>query len=73
MSTTIKSLMWTTTVACTGKKNTDKAGCDGQFFGWVSVDGRRWAIVQWEHDEDPDLYKANHLLIAENRMVELEP
>ena len=67
----ILSQIWDMSVVCIGRDNTDKAGIEGKFFGWIKIDGRKWAIVRWEEDEDPDLYKAELLLISENRMVKI--
>jgi len=67
-----KNLIWDTPCNCKGKENTDKSSWDGVFYGWIKIEGRKWAIVKWEGDEDPDLYKANLLLIEENRMIPLE-
>ncbi len=51
-------------VGCTGKKDTDKDGHKGTYYGWLMVGTRKWAIVKWDLDADPDLYKANHLLVS---------
>lgn len=64
-------LIWTKPCSCMGKPKTDKSGEVGVFYGWINID-RKWAIVRWEGDEDPDLYKAELLLIEENRMVSIQ-
>jgi len=58
-------------VKCTGKPKTDKTSVMGTYYGWIVIDGRKWAIVRWEGDEDPDLYKAELLLISESTMVSI--
>lgn len=65
-------LMYDEAVECTGKPNTDKCECVGWFFGWIIVNGRKWAIVKWENNEVPDLYKADCLLVAEVKMVSIK-
>lgn len=62
---------------CTGKPATDKAGWKGDFYGWIEINGRKWAIIKWaiikwEGDDDPDLYKANCLLIETSSMVSID-
>lgn len=65
----IESMIWVNVVECTGKQNTDKVDVVGEFYGWIKVNGRKWAIVRWCDDDDPDLCKAECLLISESRMV----
>lgn len=64
-------LMWEIPCQCTGTKESDKFNINGVFYGWINID-RRWAIVKWEDEEDPDLCKADLLLIEETRMVLIE-
>lgn len=53
------------TLRCRGKEDTDKAKAEGEYFGNILISGRVWAVVLWDDDEDPDLYKAECLLIEE--------
>ena len=54
------------TMRCKGKENTDMANREGEYFGNVFIKDRKWALVLWDHEEDPNLYKAD-LLLIENK------
>lgn len=46
------------------KQGWEDAGKRGTFFCWVqNHGGQRWAVVQWDGDDDPSLFKAAGLLI----------
>lgn len=47
------------TCRCRGKASSDKVDCKGEYFGFVYIKDTKWAIVLWDGDYDPDLYKAN--------------
>lgn len=52
-------------IRCRGKVGTDKEGKDGQYFGQFHIkDDVWWALVQWDDEDDPDLYKLNLLEVA---------
>ena len=55
------------TLRCKGKENTDKADSEGEYFGNMAINDRLWAVVLWDGDEDPDLYKADCLLVQKKR------
>jgi hypothetical protein len=40
------------------------AGTKGDYYGKVLVRGRWWAIVQWEHDDDPNLDKIESIEVS---------
>lgn len=52
-------------IRCRGKKNTDMAEAEGEYFGSVKIGDRWWAIVLWDALEDPDLYKTECLSIEQ--------
>ncbi len=46
------------------KRGWDGAGKSGTFFVWVqNSGGQRWAVVQWDGDDEPSLFKAVGLSI----------
>ena len=49
-------------VRCKGGLVTDRNDSFGHYYGSVIVNGRSWAIVVWDGEEDPDLCKAECLL-----------
>jgi hypothetical protein len=51
------------TLRCKGKPDTDKADAEGEYFGNFFVNNRWWALVLWDGEEDPDLFKAELLLV----------
>ena len=51
-------------IPCKIKPGFYEEGKTGQYYGSVVV-GRSWAIVLWDEDEDPDLFKDEGLLILE--------
>lgn len=51
-------------VRCVCRKDWDKAGHEGDYFGNVLIDGRNWALVLWDGEEDPDLYKSDALILV---------
>ena len=59
------------TCRCKGKEDTDRAQCEGEYFGNVLINNRGWALVQWDTDEDPDLYKVELLLIEKTTWVSI--
>lgn len=59
------------TLRCKGKKDTDRANQEGEYFGNIFIGNRKWAIVLWDNVEDPDLYKAECLLIEQKSWVSI--
>ena len=51
-------------------QNTEVGGQEGEFFGVVVVDNMPWAVIRWDDDKDPDLYKAAVIQIEK---MEWEP
>lgn len=49
------------TIRCRGRKDTDAENKEGEYFGNFLIKDRKWALVLWDGDEDPDLYKADLL------------
>jgi hypothetical protein len=49
------------TVRCRVKEGWHEEGRLGWYYGAVAVNGRYWALVQWDTDDDPDLYKVEGL------------
>ena len=43
----------------------DRAGEEGEYFGLIWVGDRKWAIILFDGEEDPDLHKAESLLIEQ--------
>ena len=44
-------------------KNWYRAGEEGEYFGCIYVNGRFWAIVLFDGEDDPDMMKAESILI----------
>lgn len=44
-------------VRCRIKKGWSQEGRKGYYYGWVAIEGRQWALVLFDDDEDPDLMK----------------
>lgn len=59
------------TLRCRGKPNTDKRNCEGEYFGNILINEVLWALVLWDDDEDPDLYKASCILVEETAWVSI--
>lgn len=57
------------TVRCRGKSHSDKYMKEGEYFGYLYVSKIKWAIVLWDDDSEPELYKAD-LIEAEKKMWE---
>jgi len=53
------------TIPCKIKDGWKESGRTGQYFGNIVVNNRCWAIVLWDDDEDPDMHKAEGILISE--------
>ena len=68
-----KDVLLVRPIPCTGDKNTDKNGHEGWYFGKVSVNSRPWAVVRWCGDKEPDLYKAELLLVEKISWVSAGP
>jgi hypothetical protein len=49
---------------CKIKQGFAGVGKEGQYFGNVMV-GQRWAIVLFDGEEDPELFKTSGLLVEE--------
>ena len=47
------------------KDGWDRAGLEGNFYWSGIINERRWVVVQFDDEEDPELHKAEGLLIAE--------
>lgn len=46
------------------KKGWDVAGQEGEYYDYVRVKGMKWAIVLFDGEEDPSLYKADGIEIC---------
>jgi len=60
------------TLPCRIAKGWDKAGRTGQYFGNIIVNDTCWAIVLWDGDEDPDMYKTSGIEINKPHWVKAE-
>ena len=60
------------TLPCRIAKGWDKAGRTGQYFGNIMVNDTCWAIVLWDGDEDPDMYKTSGIEINKPHWVKAE-
>jgi len=60
------------TLRCKGNDTSDKKDSEGEYFGNFYVNNKRWALVLWDGDDDPDLYKADLLLIERKSWIELK-
>lgn len=54
---------------CRVREGWDEAGKKGRFFGTVYIDGRAWAIVKWDGDDDPDMFKAESIEIPADKWI----
>lgn len=59
-------------IRCKGKTGTDKENDKGYYIGLVSISERQqWAVVLWDGEEEPDLYKADCLMIIKEAWASL--
>lgn len=49
---------------CRIKDGWHEAGKEGVFCGILNVNGRRWAVVKWDDEKDPDMHKAEGVEIS---------
>lgn len=59
-------------IRCKGAKNTEKDQMYGVYYGYFYCRGQQWAIVLWDGDDDPDLYKASCILIEKKTWVKID-
>ena len=59
------------TMRCKGRHSTDKANQEGEYFGNFIIKNRKWALVLWDTEEEPDLYKAELLLVESKEWVSI--
>lgn len=45
------------------KDKWDRVGQRGEYFGKISVNDMMWALVLFDGEDDPDLHKADSLLV----------
>lgn len=45
------------------KDGWDRAGEQGEYFGKISINDRIWALILFDGEDDPDLHKAESLLV----------
>lgn len=50
--------------ACRIKKGWADAGKEGSYFGKHWIGGRFWAVVLWEDEEEPELFKADAIEVS---------
>lgn len=60
------------TKECRIKPGWHQEGREGTLFVVISINGQDWAVVLWKDEEDPDLFKAAGLEVAEVKFVSLE-
>ena len=50
---------------CKIRPGWDEAGKEGDIICCVQSDrmGQQWAVVQWDDEDDPDLFKASGLVV----------
>jgi len=46
-----------TTAPCRMAEGWTDAGKTGQYFGWITVNDRKWIIVLWDDDDEPEFVK----------------
>ena len=59
------------TIRCRGIKDTDIYNKEGEYFGNFFVNGRKWALVLWDGEEDPDLCKADVLTVEHKSWIKI--
>ena len=52
------------TTGCRIKAGWHEADKKGVIYGAVVVDGRKWAVVMWYGEDEPELFKAEGLEVA---------
>ena len=52
------------TTECRIKTGWLGSGRKGVIYGVVEIDGRKWAVVMWYSEDDPDLFKAEGLEVC---------
>lgn len=57
------------TMRCKGKEGTDMADQEGEYFGNFYVKDTKWALVLWDFEKDPSLYKADMLRVENKRWI----
>lgn len=60
------------TTRCKIKPDYYEADKEGEYFGYITINNRKWAVVLWDGEDDPDLFKAEGLLLAKTSWTPLE-
>lgn len=66
------SFEYSETVDCRIAKDWERAGTRGQYFGYVYVSSEKWAIIQFDEGEDPELHKAESIEIAQPKWINVK-
>ncbi len=56
-------------IPCKIHDNFDGAGRTGQYFGKININDMDWAIVLWDDEEDPDLFKAAGIMVEQIKYI----
>ncbi len=59
------------TLRCRIKSGWDNSGKEGEYFGNVMINSQMWAIVLFDNEDDPDLFKADGLLVDQKLWKDL--
>jgi hypothetical protein len=59
------------TLPCRIADGWDNAGKTGQYFGNIMVNDIGWAIILWDGEEDPDMYKMSGIEINKPHWVKV--
>lgn len=66
----MKDIIFDKPLDCQVKEGWDEAGKEGKCYGIVDIQ-HKWAIVVWNGEDEPDMFKAGALLIRSNSWVDL--
>lgn len=67
---TMKNIFFDKPKDCRIKDGWEDAGKEGKCYGFVEIQ-QKWAIVLWDGEEEPDLFKAGALSTKSNTWVDL--
>ncbi len=59
-------------IPCKIKDDWDQAGRKGQYFGFMYFLDKKWAVVLWDDESDPDFFKAEGIEVARTKWVGIE-
>jgi len=60
------------TVRCRAKPGTGFGNAEGEYFGFIYINKKQWALILWDDEESPELCEAKFIEIEQKQWISVQ-